>query len=206
MIKNITSILVVATFVMQLVFLYLLVNPINVTNQLESVKIINEAVKLNNLPINELPQIGVIGDKKMLADIETIKKTNTIDAEVYKDGANGDYVLGYSNRLVIYRPSTKKIVYDGQSPQQKLAATQKNIVTDVLKKIADAKLIPADYNQVPQMSIVTNPDEQKKSNDFYKDVLKDDILVTFTNPNLLVIFRPSTNAIVKSGQIQVSIK
>lgn len=191
---------------MQLGFLYLLINPLNTLNQLESVKVINEVTKERNLPINELPQIGVIGDNKMLADIDTIKKTNTIDAEIYKDAQNGDYVLGYSNKLVIYRPTTKEVIYEGLSPQQKLSAKQQDIVTGVLKKIVEANLIPADYNKVPQMSIVTNAEEQMKINDFYKNVAKDDIIATFIEPNLIVIYRPSTNQIVNSGQIQVSIK
>lgn len=202
----IVGFLLVSTFIMQLGFLYILINPISTLNNLDSVQTINKVSKAVILPATELPQVGIIGDKKVLADIDTIKKANQIDSEVYKDAKNGDYVLGYSNRLIIYRPSEQKVIYDGQSPQQRLASGQQNLVSGIIKKITDANLLPKDYNQTPQMVIVSNPDEVRKSNEFYKDAQKDDIIATFSNPNLVIIYRPSTSSIVKSGQIQVSIK
>jgi hypothetical protein len=208
--SKITNILVVAILVMQLVFLYFLVRPINVIEQLTSVQKINKITTLTQapLPITEVPQIGIVGDQKTLADADTIRKTNAIDAEVYKDAQNGDYVLGYSNagRLVIFRPSDEKIIYDGQSSTAKLQVGQQTLITSVLKKTVEAGLIPADYKLVPQVSVVTSPEDLKKGNEFYKDVLKDDLVASFTNPNLVVIFRPSTQQIVKSGQFQITLK
>lgn len=211
--NNISKIFAFFIFVILLIqglFLYLLINPINVANQLSSVQKINKITTLTKtpLPINELPQIGVVGDKTTLGDIATIKATNQIDAEVYKDAADGDYVLGYSNagRLVIFRPSEEKVIYDGESSAKKLQASQQSLVSSVVKSVMAAKLVPADYNQTPQISIVTNPEDLKKGNDFYQVAVKDDLVATFSNPNLIVIYRPSTQQIVKSGQIQVSIK
>jgi hypothetical protein len=208
--SKINSILLVTILVMQLVFLYFLIKPINVIDQLNSVQKINKIATLTEkpLPITELPQIGVIGDQKTLADIEEIKKANEIDAKVYASAANGDYVLGYTNgRLVIYRPADDKIIYDGESAKQQLQAGQQTLVSNVVKKVASAGLIPADYNQVPQISVVTSPEDLKKGgNEFYKDVVKDDLVANFTNPNLVVIYRPSTQQVVKSGQFQISIK
>jgi hypothetical protein len=208
--SKITSILVVAILVMQLVFLYFLVRPINVIEQLTSVQKINKITTLTQtpLPITEVPQIGIVGDQKTLADADTIRKTNAIDAEVYLNAQNGDYVLGYSNagRLVIFRPSDEKIIYDGPSSAAKLQVGQQTLISGVLKKTAEAGLIPSDYKLVPQVSVVTSPDDLKKGNEFYKDVLKDDLVASFTNPNLVVIFRPSTQQIVKSGQFQITLK
>jgi hypothetical protein len=206
--SKITSFFIFVILVMQGLFLYFLINPINVASQLNSVQKINKVTTLTEkpLPINELPQIGVVGDQKTLADADTIRKTNAIDAEVYKDAKDGDYVLGYTTRLVIFRPSDEKIIYDGQSSQQKLQAGQQALIVGIVKKVADAGLIPADYKQTPQLSVVTNPDDLKKGNEFYKDVLKDDIVATFTAPNLVAIYRPATQQIVKSGQFQISLK
>ncbi len=208
MFHKIKSIVIIATFVMQIIFLYILVNPINAISQLESVQTIN---KISNkvtspLPINELPQIGVVGDGKMLASIEEIKKGNAIDAEIYQNAADKDIVLGYTTKTVIYRPSTDAIVYEGDSPNKKLQGAQQGLVNGIVAKIQAANLIPKDNVQVPQLSVVSNPDEVRKGNEFYKDIQKDDIIATFSNPNLVVIYRPSTGTIVKSGQIQVSIK
>ena len=204
--SKITTFLILVILVMQGLFLYLLINPINVLNQLNSVNIINKVTAANNLPINELPQIGVVGDKKSLADAETIRKTNVIDAEVYKDAKDGDYVLGYTTRLVIYRPSEDKVIYDGQSSQQKLQAGQQTLITSIVKQAVAANLVPKDYAQIPQISVVTSAEDLRKGNEFYKDVIKDDLVATFTNPNLVAIYRPSTQQIIKSGQFQISIK
>ena len=208
--SKITSFFIFVILVMQGLFLYFLINPINVANQLSSVQKINKITTLTQtpLPINELPQIGVVGDKTTLGDIESIKSTNQIDGEVYKNAANGDYVLGYSNagRLVIFRPSEDKIIYDGESSTKKLQAGQQTLVATLLKSATAAGLIPADYKQAPQISVVTSAEDLKKGNDFYKDVIKDDLVATFTNPNLVVIYRPSTQQIVKSGQFQISLK
>jgi hypothetical protein len=207
--SKITSFFIFVILVMQGLFLYFLINPINVATQLNSVQKINKITTLTEkpLPITELPQIGVVGDQKTLADIAEIKKANEIDAKVYANAANGDYVLGYTNgRLVIYRPSDDKIVYDGESSKQQLQAGQQVLVASVLKSSVSAGLIPADYKQTPQISVVTSPEDLKKGNEFYKDTVKDDLVVTFTNPNLVVIYRPSTQQIVKSGQFQISLK
>jgi hypothetical protein len=208
--SKLTSFFIFVILIMQGLFLYFLINPINVVNQLSSVQKINKITTLTQtpLPINELPQIGVVGDNTTLGDIETIKSTNKIDGEVYKNAANGDYVLGYSNagRLVIFRPSEDKIIYDGESSTKKAQVGQQTLVATVIKSAAASGLIPADYKLVPQVSVVTSAEDLKKGNDFYRDVLKDDLVATFTTPNLVAIYRPSTQQIVKSGQFQISLK
>jgi hypothetical protein len=209
--KSIFSIntLVSIVLVLQLVFLYFLINPINVFTQLNSVNMINKigAAKDANLPVELPTSLGIVGDGVKLQDIEVIKKSNQVDAEIYKNAANGDYVVAYPTRLVIYRPSNNSIVYSGPTPQNKLQETQTAIIGLVVKKAKDAKLIPADYNTAPQVSIVTSAEEMKKVNaDFYKDTLKDDLVSSFSNPNLVMIYRPSEDKIIKSGTIQVAIK
>lgn len=201
--------LVSIVLILQLIFLYFLLNPINVFNQLNSVNIINKisANKDIALPVTELPQIGVIGDGVKLKDIDSIKKENQVDGEIYKNAANGDFVLGYSSKLVVYRPSTDAVIYNGPTPQMKLQETQGAILGLVVKKAKDAKLVPAEYNATPQVSIVTSAEEMKKINaDFYKDVAKDDLVASFSSPNVVMIYRPSEDKIIKSGTIQVAIK
>jgi hypothetical protein len=210
--SKILAIIIVAIFVMQVGFLYLLLNPINTLKQLDSVNNINKISTLvdpnNPLPINELPQIGVVGDGSTLADISKIKETNQIDAQVYANAANGDYVLGYNNagRLVIFRPSNSEIVYDGESSSKKLASAQQSLVSTVVSKIKAANIVTADNDQIPQIQVVSNPEEVRKGNEFYKDVQKDDLIVTYSTPSLVAIYRPSTGAFINKGQIQVTIK
>ena len=190
---------------LQLTIIYLVFRPINILGQLDSVKIINEATKEAQAPVNELPQVGVIGDKKVLASLDEIKKGNAIDAEIYKDAKDGDYVLGYTSKIIIYRPSEKRVVYNGDTPQQKLAKSQEALVNLVIKSAQNAKLIPADYKLQPQISVVNDAENLKKQSDIYADVMKDDLVGIFSNPNLIVIYRPSTASIVKSGNLQLSV-
>jgi hypothetical protein len=199
----ITAIVLIA--ISQLALLYLVLNPLNLYNQLTTVQTINEVTKSSQIPPNELPQVGIIGDKKNLQPIEELKKGNAIDADIYKDAKDGDYVLGYTSKLIVYRPGEKKIIYDGKTPQQKLAESQQAIIAGVQKKAVDAGLVKADA-ALPQASVVTDAKKVSEGNDFYKDVQANDIIANFTKPDLIVIYRPSEDKIVKSGTVSLSIK
>jgi hypothetical protein len=196
----------ILVLILQLVLMFLVINPINVLNNLEVVSVINEVGKKTPLPPNEVPVVAVIGDKKNLGTIEEIQKGNEIDKVVYKDAANGDYVLGYTNKLVIYRKNSSTVIYDKESPRQLLATSQTNLVNLVLDAAKIAKIVDANYQTQPTISIVTVPDDLKKVNAFYKDVQKDDIVATFNDLNSVMIYRPSTKAVVNSGKLNVEIK
>jgi hypothetical protein len=172
---------------------------------LTTVQVINKITKNVPIPPNELPQVGIIGDKKNLQDVDTLKKGNAIDAEIYKDAQNGDYVLGYTSKLIIYRASEDKVIYEGDTPQSKINQTQQNLISLVQKKALSEGLIKSD-TAVPQASIVTDPEKVKESNEFYKDVQTNDIVANFSSPDLIIIYRPSTDSIVKSGQISLTVK
>ena len=184
---------------------YLILNPINLYNQLTTVQVINEITKSIQIPPNELPQVGIIGDKKNLQPIDDLKKGNAIDAEIYKDAKNGDYVLGYTSKLIVYRPSDKKVIYEGDTPQQKVAKSQQTLIALVSKKALDGKLI-TDKTATPQASVVTDAEKVKNSNEFYKDVQNNDVIANFSNPDLIVIYRPSSDSIIRSGQVSLSIR
>lgn len=196
---------IIVILLLQLGIFYIILNPINLYNQLTTVQVINKITETVSVPPNELPQVGIIGDGKNLQDIDTLKKGNAIDAEIYKDAQNGDYVLGYTSKLIIYRPSENKVIYEGDTPQNKINETQQNLISLVQKKALSEGLIQSD-TAVPQASIVTDPDKVRESNEFYKDVQTNDIVANFSNPDLIVIYRPSTDTIVKSGQISLTVK
>ena len=190
---------------LQAAIFYLILNPINLYNQLTTVQVINEITKSIQIPPNELPQVGIIGDKKNLQPIDDLKKGNAIDAEIYKDAKNGDYVLGYTSKLIVYRSSDKKVIYEGDTPQQKVAKSQQTLIALVSKKALDGKLI-TDKTAIPQASVVTDAEKVKNSNEFYKDVQNNDVIANFSNPDLIVIYRPSSDSIIRSGQVSLSIR
>lgn len=213
--KPLISLAIVLILIFQAAILYLFLNPINLLNQLSTVQVINDVTKLvsenkdgGQVPPNELPQVGVIGDGKNLKNIDELKKGNAIDAEIYKDAQNGDYVVGYTSKLVIYRPSEKKVIYNGETPQQKLnqnQQAQQQVIVTVSKAALDAKLI-TEQTPVPQASVVTDAEKVKAGNAFYSVVQNNDIIATYSNPDLIVIYRPSEQKIVKSGKIEIAIK
>jgi hypothetical protein len=201
---NPLTILALFILLLQIIIIYFIIRPVNLYSQLNSVKTINQISKQLDLPPTELPQIGRINDKKSLTDIDTLQKNNSIDAEIYKKAQNGDYVLGYTSRLIIYRPTDKTVIYDGDTPQQLLTKSQNQLISQVQKKALEDNLITS-QTTAPQSSVVTEPDLVRKGNDFYKEVEKGDIVANFSNPDLLVIYRPSTDKIIKHGKVSLTI-
>lgn len=201
--KFILPLVLLLILLLQGVIVYYILNPYGIYQQLQSVQTINKVSKATQVPPNEFPQVGVIGDGKNLAKADDIRKGNAIDAQIYKDAKDGDYVLGYSSKLVIYRPSDDHVVYDGQTPQAQLASSQKQLVDQVIAKAKSAKAIPETYNSTPQVSVVQDPDQLKKTNEFYADAQKNDVVAIFSNPDLIMIYRPSADAVVKTGSFKL---
>jgi hypothetical protein len=192
--------------VLQLGILYLLINPINLYNQLDTVGVINSVGKVAVAPPGLPTAVARVGDGTTLAKADDLRKGNQIDAVVYKDAQDGDYVLGYQGKTIIYRKGENKIVYNDKSAQVLLQESQQNLVALVLKKSQDAGIVAKDYNTAPAVSVVTDADAVKKINEFYSVVQKDDLVAQFSKPDVVVVYRPSTDQIVKSGSFALVIK
>lgn len=122
--KHYKTFLIVLVVLLQIVILFLLLTQTIYSPQARTNQIIEKATSGLAVPPNEFPQVAVIGDGRNLGDINQIKAGSRIDAEVYKDAQNGDYVLAYSAKLIIYRPSENKVIYDGETPAQKQQITE----------------------------------------------------------------------------------
>ena len=192
--------------VLQLGILYILINPINLYNQLDTVGVINQVGKIAIAPPGLPTAIARVGDGTTLAKADELRKGNQIDAVVYKDAQDGDYVLGYQGKTIIYRKGDSKPIYEGKSAQLLLQESQNNLVSIVLKKSQDANIIAKDYTTAPVVSVVTDPDAVKRQNEFYSIVQKDDLVAQFSKPDVVVVYRPSTDQIVKSGSFALVIK
>jgi hypothetical protein len=192
--------------VLQLGILYVLINPINLYNQLDTVGVINQVGKITTAPPGLPTAIARVGDLTTLAKAEDLRKGNQIDGVVYKDAQDGDYVLGYQGKTIIYRKGESKPIYDGPSAQALLQKSQNDLVAGVLKKSQDAGIIAKDYTTAPAVSVVTDAEAVKKINEFYSVVQKDDLVAQFSKPDLVVVYRPSTDQIVKSGSFALVIK
>jgi len=187
-------------FVFQIILVILIINPPNLLNQLNVVNIVNDASKQANLPPTEVPVVAVIGDNKLLPTVEDIKKQNQFAAEVYKDAQNGDYVLAYSSKMIIYRSSDKKVIYEGDTPATKQKNLQDQATQAVVAKAKEQNLITQDSTETPSLSVIVDENKVKESDPtFYANAQKDDIIATFADSKLILIYRPATKSIINSG-------
>lgn len=194
--------------VLQLVIIFLLVNPINLLNQLNAVQVINKVSSLVVVPPNEVPQvIAQVGDKKNLPTADELREENAIQAAVYKDAQDGDYVLLYSNKMIVYREKENRVIYEGDTPAAILQKTQQDILTKVTTKAKDAGIISSSSDEVPQLSTITDvANLQKENPSFYSNAANDDVIALFQSAGKIVIYRPDTDTIVNSGSYNFNIQ
>ncbi len=182
-------------------------NPGKIFEQLNTVQKVNNATKKIPNPPASLPSsIGTVGDKVTLASADEIRKGNAIDAEVYKDAKDGDLVMSYNNRLVILRDSESKPIYDGETPAQKLANSNNNLVNKLIEQAKKSGLFTENPKLQPVTAVVQNPDEVKKTNSFYKDVLQNDVIAEFKDSGQVLIYRPSEDRVIATGKLETTIK
>lgn len=187
-------------FLVQVILVLLILNPPNLLNQLNVVNIINDASKAASLPPTEVPVVAVIGDNKLLPTVDEIKKQNQFASEVYKDAQNGDYVLAYSSKMVIYRAADKKVIYEGDTPSAQQTKLQDQAAEVIVSKAKEASILAQDSTEKPALSVVVDENKVKENNGvFYANAQKDDILATFTEAKIIVIYRPATKSIINSG-------
>ena len=200
MLTNIKTIAVMIV-VLQVIIIVLIINPINLYNQALNNQIINEVSKLAIVDPTQTPVIAVV------SDADKLRGANAVQGAVYKDAKNGDYVLGYTNKLIIYRRAEGKVIYDGDNPNTVLDKAQKTAVASIISKAKAAGLLESSSEEQPQLSTVTDPELLKKQDaTFYKDAQKDDIIAVFPQKGLIVIYRQNVDVIIKSGKYQTVIK
>ncbi len=202
-------ILLVVVIIMQGITLYFSLNPVNLFAQLSAVQVINEVAEITQVPPgpNEPLSFGVVGDGKNLDDIEAIKADNSYNARVYKDSQNGDYVLGYSNKMIIYRRAQKRIVYEGPSPADLRNQEQTQLVEQLITDVKAAGLIDTTYDTVPQVVMVVDPAKQKAINpQFYAQVQAGDLVAIFSDLSLVVVYRPDSRQIINHGAFSFQVQ
>ena len=193
--------------VLQIIIIAILINPINLASQLNAVQIINKVSKLTVVPPSEVPVFGAIGDNKVLPDVETLKKDNAVQAQVYKDAKNGDYVLGYTTKMIIYRDSENKIIYDGDSPGVIAQKSNQTLLNSVIAKAKSSGIVSQDSTETPSITVMTNVDDLKKANpDFYASAINNDVLALFQDSKKILIYRADTDSIIKYSDYTFSIK
>lgn len=193
-----TIVLVVSVIIIGMLggVIYLLFRPPFLTDQRENQAIINKVSDKVEVPEFERPTIALI------ANADNLREDSPINAEVYKDAQDGDYVLGYSDKIVIYRKDGNEIIYDGPSP---VAQLEQTIIANI-RQSADILGLDVDPEEQVQISVVTDPDALRESNaEFYANADSGDIIATFPRSQYILIYRPSSGNIVNDGQLDIAI-
>lgn len=200
--------LAVMVIALQLIIIFLLVNPINLINQLNTVQVINKVASLAVVPPNEVPEvIAQVGDVKNLVSADELRNGNAIQASVYKDAQDGDYVLLYSTKMVIYREKENRIIYEGDTPSAILQKTQEDIVTKLIAKAKEEGVINSSSEEVPQLSVINDvANTQKENPEFYRNAANNDIIAMFRTEGKVLIYRPDTDSIINSGTYNFNIQ
>lgn len=160
-----------------------------------------EIQRVNKILLKKVSQLTAIDpNEKVLVltidNVETLRAANDLNAEVYKNAQNGDRVLGFSDRMIIYREEANSIVYEGKSPVQ----LQQDAYVKELKAVVSmiGKSVTLDSTLTPQFMIVNDPEVLKKQNvNIYKNAIKGDYVLFYSNR--LIIYRPATKTIIYDG-------
>lgn len=194
-------------FLLQVLTVYLLINPINLINQLNAVQIVNRVASKVSVPPSEVPQVVArVGDGKTLPSADDLRKENEIQAQVYKDAQNGDYVLLYSSKMIVYREATDTVLYQGDTPTNILQKAQKELMDKVVAKAKAQSIVAASSEETPQLSTITDIAKLKQENAaFYAEGANNDVIALFPTAGKVVLYRPQTDTIVKSGNFKLNI-
>jgi|GEM_PF-6604253 len=201
------SLVVLLMVILQIATLYFLINPINLINQLNTVQIVNRVSSKVSVPPSELPQVVArVGDGKSLPSADDLRKENEIQAQVYKEVQNGDYVLLYSSKMIVYRESNDTVLYQGDTPTVILQKAQQTLMDKVIAVAKKDGIIDAKNEERPQLSTITDIAKLKQENtSFYTQGANNDVIALFPTTGKIVLYRPQTDSIVKTGNFKLNI-
>lgn len=173
----------------------------NASQQQELQSIINNAAGLANINASD------IESSQIIANIDELKK-NPIDAEVYAEAQNGDYIFAYkTDKMVIYRASENKVIYNDLTPVAILNQRRAELIDNIVAQVKNLNLIPEDYSGTPELVAVTDVDKQKEEDPvFYAQVQLDDVIAYFNEQKVIVLYRAEGNSILNYGKLSTSIK
>ena len=201
--NSLISILLFVMVILQAATLFFLIKPTaqpvyqSLSPEQEKTMELNTALLEKVSALTTLPKENpVIAE---VLDVDILRQEHPINADVYKDAANGDKVIAYADKLIIYRPDENKVIYEGKNPNQIMQEQYIADLKDVLAKVG--ALTTLDTKTVPQLSTIADIDKLKAGNPkFFADALNEDKILVY--PDRLIIYRPSTNQIIVEAAIK----
>lgn len=179
-----------------------LANPSSVYESMTKRWLVDRVAKSAEVEFESFQSMVELGKTKEFEDVETLKKQNSYNQAVYKDAKNGDLALAFTSKMVIYRPRTASIIYQGETPTQKMEQDQKLAVTKYAEVIKAQGIIPKESTEVPQVSVISNID-QYKNNALYTGASNGDLVMIFNDAGIVVVFNTKENRVVKAARNQL---
>jgi hypothetical protein len=191
------SILLLVMVILQAVTLFYLIRPAaqpvyqSLSPEQEKTMEVNNALLTKVSELTTLPNTQpVIAE---VLDIDILMQEHPINADVYKDAANGDKVIAYEDKLIIYREDDNTIVYEGKNPNQIMQEQYIEELKEVLGQVG--ALTALDTKVVPQLSTIADIDVLREGNpELFASAENEDKILAYKER--LIIYRPSTNQII----------
>ncbi len=199
---NVTLVILLIVLACQLYIIFMGLNPLNFYAAYSQRKEIEMISKLANVSALEAKSYVEIGKTQDFTDIDKIRKESTFNEAVYNDAKNGDKIIGYSDKMVIYRPSTKKLIYEGDTPGQKQQKEQLKALTEVIEQIKAAGHISKDSTETPQVAVVSDPELLAK-NPFYAKAMKGDAILSFGNEGVVILYDANKKEIKNVAKVKL---
>ena len=192
-----------STICIQLIYLVaVLANPATVYENLTRRWLVQRVANAAEVDLESFQNMVVLGKTKEFDDIDQLKKQNSYNQAVYKDAKSGDLALAFSSKMVIYRPKTESIIYQGETPTQKMEQDQKLAVSKYAEVIKAQGIIPKESVEVPQVSGISNVD-QYKNNTLYAGASNGDLVMVFSDSGIVVIYNTKENRVIKAAHNQL---
>ena len=185
---NINTLLLVGIALLVVYICYHLLNPVAMWQTSKYKSLIEDVSTRANVTPAELQYIG------------RIKEESPINAEVYKDAKNGDYVLAYASKMVIYNEDEDKVVYDGDTPGMKQAKEQEAAIQKIVDLLKSKGVVPQSVTDKPQAAVISDP-KALAGNSFYRDAKAGDMVLSFANAGITVIYNTQTQAVVNVAKL-----
>lgn len=199
---NLHAFLLSSICILLLYLVAVLANPATVYENLTKRWLIQRVAKSAEVSFESFQNMVELGKTKEFEDVELLKKQNSYNHAVYKDAKSGDLALAFSSKMVIYRPKTQSIIYQGETPTQKMELDQNLAVTKYAEVIKAQGIIPKESTEVPQVSVITNI-SQYSNNPLYADASNGDLVMIYSDSGIVVIYNTRENKIVKAARNQL---
>lgn len=179
--------------VLQIVIIILILNPFALIADSTQKNIISEAVNLAGDP--DFRNASII----QISDADAFKKQYLLN-EKYSDLKNEDYILLVNGKMLIYRKSEQKIIYNGDASASLLDQTR--LINLISLEAKNQQLIKEDEQLA--LKIFNEEDEKDFYNDYFQNLKNGDVLAFFPKNKIVVLYNLQSQRIESFKKFSIS--